>query len=65
MARRMATELKMGFAGVMLATSLTRLRLLIATFNAERAPSWPSGCWGLPVMVGVQGKDVEVAQREA
>ena len=55
MARRMATEPKAAFAGVMLATSFARLRPSIATFNVERTPSWPFGRWCLSAMAKTQG----------
>ena len=49
--RRALTELKAAVAGVILETSLTRFRALIATFNVERTPSCPFGLWVFVSMV--------------
>ena len=53
--RRVVTEPKIGFSGVMLAVSLAMFRPLMATFNAERISSCPFGRWDLSVMVGMRG----------
>ena len=51
MARRAATEPKIGFNSVVLAASLAMFRPSMAVFNKERAPSRPIGRWDLSVMV--------------
>ena len=52
MARRILAEPKTALAGVMLEISVARLRVSMATSNAERTPSRPFDCFGLvPVAI--------------
>lgn len=52
---RMLAESNAALAGVMLETSLARLRASTAAFKEERAPSRPFSRWDSVVMVQAQG----------
>ena len=49
--RRKLTEPKTAFAGVILEISFARFMVSMATFNEERVPPRPFGCWGLVSMI--------------
>jgi hypothetical protein len=55
MVRRIATDPKTGFTGVVLVASFAILRTPMAVFSAETALPWPSACWELSVMVETEG----------
>ena len=63
MARRAATVLMKGPAGVVLVASFAMFRVLMTIFNAGRALPQSSGCWELFVMVETQGSHERVVRQ--
>ena len=55
MVRRVTTDPKTGFTGVVLVASFAILRPSIAIFSAERTRLRPFGRWELSVIVETQG----------
>ena len=64
MVRRIATDAKTGFTGVVLVASFAVLRTPMAMFNVETALP-PSGCWELSVMVETEGGHERAVRRGA
>ena len=65
-ARRTLTEPEMFFAGVIFEIFFARFEASMAMFNAEMAPSLPSGRWdpASMVMVGSWGRTVRLEDCE-
>ena len=63
MARRMATDPKTGFAGVVLVASFAILRPSMATFSAARTLPRPFGRWELSVISETQGSHEKAVKR--
>ena len=63
MVRRIATDPKTGFTGVVLVASFAILRTPVAVFSAETALPRPSGGWELSAMVEAQGSDERAVRR--
>ena len=65
MVRRVATDPKTGFTGVVLVASFAISRTPMAVFSTETALPWPSGCWKLSVMVKTEGGHERAVRRGA
>ena len=64
MVRRIATDPKTGFTGVVLVASFVILRPPMAIFSTEMALPWPlAGRWELSVMVELQGSDEKAVKK--
>ena len=64
MVRRVETEAKTGFAGVLLVASLARVRASMAIFKAGIALPRPFRRWELSAMVETQGSWEEAVRRK-
>ena len=64
MMRRVATEPKTGFTGVVLVASLARFRASMAVFKAGITLPRPFRRWELPVMVESQGSREKAVRGE-
>ena len=58
--RRTLTEPDTFLAGAIFEIFIARFEASMAMFNAEMAPSLPSGCWDLASMVGGCGGTVRL-----
>ena len=61
--RRPLVELNAALTGGIVATSFAVLRVSMATFSEERAPSLPFCGWDLVVVVGTRGSSEKAVQR--
>jgi len=62
-ARRPLVELNAALTGGIVETSFAVLRMSMAAFSEERAPSLPFGGWDLVVIVGTRGSSEKAVQR--